>query len=342
VTLVGRKLKTSRDILVRPYKTHRFNLWFHKSVLFYANYIIRLFFFLLGSNYDVIVSNDLDTLPACWLAGKIRRKILIFDSHELFTEVPELVNKPLIRKAWLILEKLLLPHVKFGYTVSPPIQEYYKLKYNNNFELVRNVGHYREDTIFKGFSDEIVILYQGAVNLGRGLELMLATLNHLNNIKLWIVGEGDIFDDLKEISLKLGVEKKVVFFGRKSIDNLLNITSQAHIGISLEEDLGLNYRYALPNKLFDYIQSRVPVIVSDLPEMRNLVEKYKIGLVLQKRTPESLAQIINQLISGNTFQSSLSQNLETAARELSWQREEEKLIGLYRKACAKLLAQVAL
>jgi glycosyltransferase involved in cell wall biosynthesis len=332
VTVVGRRLQSSLNIFGRSYKTRRFRLWFNKSVLFYANYNIRLFFYLLNNKFDIIVSNDLDTLLGCWLASKIQRKVLVFDSHELFTELPELVQRPLIRNVWRIKEKLIMPQIKFGYTVSRPILDYFKRKYNKEFELIRNVGYFREEPSFKGFSVENVVIYQGAINVGRGLELMLAALQHLKNIKLWIVGQGDISDRLKILSIELGVEDKVVFFGRISIDVLQNITSQAHIGISLEEDLGLNYRYALPNKLFDYIQSRIPVIVSDLPEMRLLVEEYKIGLVLRNRTPESLAQTIKELITESRFHNELAKNLELAARDLCWQREEEKVIRLYRKA----------
>lgn len=342
VTIVGRRLKTSQNIFGRSYKTRRFKLWFNKSVLFYANYNIRLFFYLLKNRFDIIVSNDLDTLLGCWLASKFQRNVLVFDSHELFTEVPELVNRPLIRSAWHLKEKLLLPHLKFGYTVSKPIQDYFKTKYNKEFELIRNVGYFREEPCFKGFEGELVIIYQGAVNLGRGLELMLEALKQLDNIKLWIVGQGDVYDRLKKLSVDFGVENKVVFFGRISIDKLHNITSQAHIGISLEEDLGLNYRYALPNKLFDYIQSRVPIIVSDLPEMRALVEDYKIGLVLKTRTPEALAKIIQELVSDPVYLDFLSNNLELSARDLCWQREEEKVIKLYRNASAQLRGQSSL
>lgn len=342
VTVVGRRFLSSQHILGRSYEIFRFRLWFNKTALFYANYNIRLFFYLLMKKCDIIVSNDLDTLLACKLASKIRKKVLVFDSHELFTEVPELVNRPVIRKIWYLLEKALLPHVRLGYTVSAPIQEYYKRKYNCDFELIRNVSSYCEGIIFKKFPKEIIIVYQGAVNVGRGLELMLAAMQHIDNAKLWVVGNGDILDKLKDLSVKLGVQEKVIFFGRVLIDNLPKYSTQAHIGISLEEDLGLNYRYALPNKLFDYIQSRIPVIVSDLPEMRAIVEKYKIGMVLKERYPEKLAQTINNIIEDSDFCNQLSQNLEHAARDLCWQNEEEKIIKLYKKASEQLQARNAL
>ena len=339
VTVVGRKFSTSQNIFGRLYKTRRFKLWFNKSVLFYANYNMRLFFYLLKNKFDIIVSNDLDTLPGCWFASIFKRELLVFDSHELFTELPELVGRPVVKKIWSLLEKILLPRIKFGYTVSKPIQEYYKLKYNKDFELIRNVSLFRYEQSFKGFPDELIVIYQGSVNLGRGLGLMIDALNYLDGVKLWIVGQGGILDDLKKLSIDKDVEDKVIFFGRISIDNLWRYTSQAHIGISLEEDLGLNYRYALPNKLFDYIQSRVPVIVSDLPEMSSLVGQYKIGRVLKERDPKVLADTIKNMSADLNFHGELQKNLELAARDLCWQREEESVILLYRKVCGLILGQ---
>jgi glycosyltransferase involved in cell wall biosynthesis len=332
VTLVGRRFSHSVPLFNRSYYTRRFKLWFNKTVLFYANYNLRLLLYLLRVPLDIIVSNDLDTLPSCWLAAKLRKKVLVYDSHELFTELPELVKRPLVKKVWRLHERLLLPGVHLGYTVSQPIQKYFKQEYSQDFELIRNVGYFRFDLEFKQNFDESIIVYQGAVNIGRGLELMIKTLPLLDNVKLWIIGKGDIINSLKKLVLELGLEESVIFFGRIRIDELWKYTSKAHIGMSLEEDMGLNYRYALPNKLFDYIQARLPVVVSDLPEMSKLVDKYEVGSILRTRTPEALAAIIKDIIENTERQEIINQKLELAARELCWEREEERLIRLYRQA----------
>ena len=332
VTIVGRKFADSQNLFNRPYNTRRFKLWFNKTFMFYANYNLRLFAYLLRVRADIIVANDLDTLLASWLAAKIRKKVLLFDSHELFTEVPELVDRPFIKSVWRLGEKLLLPGIQIGYTVSRPIQEYYKAKYNKDFALIRNVGMFRFENNHIPDTNERIIIYQGAVNKGRGLELMLETIKLLNGIKLWIVGSGDIIEDLKIKARELKVEEKVVFIGRVPLDKLWKYTSKADLGFSLEEDLGLNYRYALPNKIFDYIQARIPVIVSDLPEMRSLIEKHKVGLVLTERTAENLAEHINSILFNEDEREELTRNLELAARDLCWEREEEKIILLYRDA----------
>jgi glycosyltransferase involved in cell wall biosynthesis len=305
--------------------------------LFYANYNARLFFYLLQAKVDIIVANDLDTLVSCWLAAKIRRKVLVFDSHELFTEVPELADRPLIKGVWGVNEKLFIRGVDFGYTVSKPIQEYYLKKYNSDFTLVRNVGLFRFENNHQFNGQNKIIIYQGALNKGRGIELMLNSMQYLDEFVLWIVGDGDIVNELKELAVKLGLGEKAVFIGRVPLDSLYKYTSKAYIGVSLEEDLGLNYRYALPNKIFDYIQARVPVVVSDLPEMKNLVKKYKIGEALKNRSPKELADTIKKLSEKGERRKELNRNLELAARDLCWQREEEKIILLYRKASEQAL-----
>ncbi|MBN2487354.1 MAG: glycosyltransferase [Bacteroidales bacterium] len=338
VTVAGFLLKNSTPLAERLYKVKRFRLCFRKTALFYANYNIKLFFFLLRKRFDIIVANDIDTLAACWLAGIITKKVLVFDSHELFTGLPELENRPFIRKVWLMIERLIVPKIRFGYTVSSPIVEYYRKNYNKNLELIRNVGVYRQGPVFKGFvnNGENIVVYQGSVNVGRGIELMLNALKYLENIRFWVIGHGTVVDSLKKLACELSVSEKVVFLGRIELDKLWGYTENAHIGISLEEDLGLNYRYALPNKLFDYVQSRIPVIVSDLPEMKALVENYGVGLVLKQRTPEELANCIKLLVADREFHSALSQNLDNAAKELCWQNEEQKLLSIYQKACGQL------
>ncbi len=332
VTIVGCKTSGSESLFSRIYRTRRFKLWFNKTFLFYANYNIRLFFYLMKVPVDIIVSNDLDTLLACWLTSKLRKKTLVFDSHELFTELPELVDRPFVKKFWHLKEKMLLPGIKLGYTVSKPIQNYFKEKYNLDFQLIRNVGMFRHDVCFKPINDEFIIIYQGAVNKGRGLELMFEALKLIDKGRLWVIGKGEILSKLKDLTKELKIENKVVFFGRVELEELSKYTRKAHIGISLEEDLGLNYRYSLPNKIFDYIQARIPVVVSDLPEMKSVIESYGIGTVLEERTPQKLAELIQNIVRNKEEQLRIQKNLELAARDLCWQREEEKVIMLYRKA----------
>lgn len=319
VLLIGRKLKHSQPIN-RRYKTKRFRLVFNKSAFFYAEYNLRLFFFLLFSKADVFLSNDLDTLFANYLSAKIKNKKLVYDSHELYTEVPELVNRPKIQKIWLKIEQFILPKLKYSYTVCDSIAEYYNKKYGVEMEVVRNVPFLNKQDIPKTKNEKKVIIYQGAVNIGRGLEEAISAMQFLSNFELWILGLGDIFDVLKKLTKDLNLEEKVKFFGRIEIEKLKEFTVQANLGISFEKNMGLNYYYALPNKIFDYIHSNIPVLCSNLPEMSKIVKKYNIGWILNSHEPEQIAQQIEQIFSeissGKTFDFNEAQN------ELNWENEE--------------------
>jgi glycosyltransferase involved in cell wall biosynthesis len=333
VTIVGRRLHNSSNLLNRPYDTKRFRLLFNKGPLFYVNLNLRLFFHLIFSDYGFFLANDLDTLPACWLASRIRHRKLIFDSHELFSEVPELVARPIVRKIWKRLEIFLVPRINLGFTVSAPIAEFYKKNYHVHFEVLKNAGYFRFDYEFEGFAKDTevtTIIYQGSLNMGRGLDLAIRSMQYIENAKLWIIGTGDVEHELKKLVSELSLGNKVVFTGRIAMEDLWKYTFKADIGISPEEDLGLNYRYGLPNKLFDYIQARIPVIVSDLPQMKAVVENYKIGKVLKERSPQILAGVLNEMIKKELPSGKYNANLGLAARELCWEREEEKLIDSFK------------
>ncbi|MFY0629969.1 MAG: glycosyltransferase [Flavobacteriaceae bacterium] len=327
ILLIGRRLKTSLPIQ-RSYKTKRFRLLFNKGVLFYAEYNIRLFFFLMLSKKSILYSNDLDTLLPNYLISKLQRKRIVFDSHELFSEIPELSNRPKVKKIWLSLEKRIIPKLKYVITVSDSIKHHYHAHYGITATVIRNLPISKETQAvpFKQpITDKKIILYQGSVNIGRGLDLMIDTMFLLDKYLLYIIGDGDISQNLKEYVSTHSLEKKVIFLGKKTPRELSSLTPNASIGISLEEDLGLNYRYALPNKVFDYIQANVPIITSDLPEMKAIVEKYEVGEILTKRTPEELASLIKS-ISKKTYTSQLN----LAKKELNWGNEKEQLIQVFK------------
>lgn len=333
VTLVGRLLPYSTT-LERNYTIKRFKLWFNKGALFYANYNIRLFFYLLfKGTYDAVLANDLDTLLGSFLAARLRGKTLVYDSHEYFTEVPELVERPFQKNAWINIEKFLLPKVKHAYTVCESIANEYNLKYRANFKVIRNLPVLKP---YIKHDNSHVLIYQGSLNVGRGIELMIQTMQFLDDYSLWIAGAGDIEDDLHQMVYKLNLGEKVRFLGRLPFTELHEITSKACLGLSFEEDLGKNYRYALPNKLFDYIQARIPVLVSNLPEMRRIVSNYEIGDILHYRQPDKVAKQILEIFSNHEKVDMWQEHLEKAAIELCWEEEKTKLFSIFDKALPNL------
>jgi glycosyltransferase involved in cell wall biosynthesis len=309
-------------------------LLFRKGFLFYLEYNIRLFFFLLITKVDVLVANDLDTLPANFLASRIKRKPLVYDSHEYFTEVPELLGRPVVRGTWILIEKLLVPKVNAAYTVCDSIAEVYHDLYKVDFKVVRNLPTCSgEQAVLPEVHEKSnfpkIVLYQGALNLGRGIEAAIRSMHYIDGAELWLAGDGDITAQLKQLVAELQLEAKVKFLGRLPISKLSEITRQADLGISLEEDLGLNYRFALPNKLFDYIQAGVPVLVSNLPEMKRIVEHYQIGAIAETHQRKDLAETIKRTLFNQEKNAVWKKNLKLAAKELCWENEEEILRKVY-------------
>ncbi|MBN2814685.1 MAG: glycosyltransferase, partial [Bacteroidales bacterium] len=187
ILITGVSLPGSLPLPAMHYKPHRITVIFRKGSLFYACYNVRLFFYLLFKRADLLVANDLDTLPAVSLAAWLKRKPLVYDSHEYFTGLPELVNRPVTRKIWEFLEALLLPHVKYASTVSKSIAAEYRRRYGITMEVIRNLPKRiltvpeRIDESPEGIS---TIIYQGALNMGRGLELVLMAMQYANNCRL--------------------------------------------------------------------------------------------------------------------------------------------------------------
>jgi glycosyltransferase involved in cell wall biosynthesis len=320
-----------------PIRTRRFQMFFTTGPLFYAFYNIRLFFYLLFLKRPaLLVAVDLDTLPANFLVGRLRAIPLLYDSHEYFTEVPELVGRRRVKRVWERIEGRIVPKIKYAMAVSDSIAEMYTEKYDTPFITVRNVARsYTPEPypdFHKSYTSKYKIIYQGALNMGRGIELMIDTMAEMDDTVLFVAGDGDIRKRLERRVDELKLNGTIVFTGRLSPGELQRITPQCDLGLSLEEDLGLNYRLALPNKLFDYIQARIPVLCSDLPEMSAIVHRYRIGEVCISREPHQLANQLTGMLKDGDARKRWKSNLKKAAGELCWEREEEKLLSLVRSA----------
>lgn len=330
ITVAGRLRKSSGELNV-PFKSIRFKLHFNKGFLFYATYNIRLFIFLLFSKVDIILSNDTDTLPACYLASKIRNKELVFDAHELFPEMAELQNRHLVKKFWAFIEEIIFPHLKHCYTVSSSIVDYYKKKYGINMQLVRNVPYLKQKiqqkTKLLNYGDKKIILYQGALNTGRGIEWILNAMPMIPNAVFVLIGDGDIKNELIQMTEALKITDRVDFLGKIPAQELSDYTTSADLGVCLLENKGLSYYYSLPNRIFAFIHAGVPVLATDFPEIRKIVEKYRTGVLISDYKPEFIANKINEIIS-KPFPTEHFEELKT---NFCWENEEKIIINLFNK-----------
>ena len=330
VLTIGRKLKGTPKIVDRKYQTKHIRMLFRKGFLFYMFFNIRISNYLLFHKFDLVCSNDLDTLLGCRLGCALRGKPIVYDSHEFFTEVPELVGRPITKKIWLLIEKLCIKGIKFSSTVCDSIAAEYKKRYGVDMVVIRNLPFRNEN--FGHKSIRPTIIYQGCLNKGRGLELAIEMMQYLSCYYLIIVGKGDIELDLRKKVLELNLSDRIEFRGRLSYEKLHELTSKAWLGISLEEDLGLNYRYALPNKLFDYIQAQIAVLVSDLPEMAKVVKDWGVGIIANSRNPKELADQVQDFFESKDKREITVNNLNVAYNALIWENEIPKFIELYKKA----------
>ena len=329
LTLVGRRFKTSAEMPKTAYKTRRFRLWFTKGPLFYANYNIRLFFYLLFSKADVLLANDLDTLYANHWARKFKKNCrLIYDSHEYYCGTPELVNRPRVQNFWRKIEKRCLPKADKMYAVNESVANLYREEYGREVRVVRNIT----DANFPEFSatkeqlglpeDKRIIIMQGAgINIDRGAEEMIKAIQLVENAVLIIVGDGDVVPIIKQEVRGKGLENKVLFFGKRPYNELMNFTALSDLGVSMDKDTNINYRFSLPNKIFDYIHAGIPLFVSDLTEVKKIVEGYDVGVICPSHDPKIIAKELNDLLDDKVRMAELKANTKNAAKELNWATE---------------------
>jgi glycosyltransferase involved in cell wall biosynthesis len=339
VVLVGRKLKKSLAVGERPYRVKRFSLWFEKGALFYACYNFRLFFYLLLSKADILVSNDLDTLLANYSVSKLKNIKLVYDSHEYFTEVPELVSRPLVRSVWLNIERRIFPMLKHVYTVNNSIASVYTNKYKVDVKVVRNLPFRIQAGInpvsrrdFGIPEDAKVFLFQGAgINIDRGAEESIESIANVPGAVLLFIGGGDVIDQLKQKVVEKNLTGKVFFIPRQPLNELIKFTMMADFGLTLDKDTNLNYRFSLPNKLFDYIQAKLPVLATDLPEIRRVIEKYDIGMLTASCEPPILAEKMRKMVADKDHFVQWKKNLNIAAEELCWENEKRKFLEIFKE-----------
>ena len=336
VTLVGRCYGDSPVLEPRPYKTKRLRLLFRRSALFYAEYQFRLFLYLLFHKCDILVANDLDTLLPNYLVSKWRKKELVYDSHEYFCGELSVVSKPISYKVWHGIEKRCFPKLKRVITVSQSIVDQYEKEYGIRPYLVRNIppaGNSFSVTATRESlgmpTDKPVLLLQGAgINEGRGGEEIVQSMQYLSDYHLFIVGEGTVVPQLKQMTKEMHLQDRITFVPRQTPDKLFNYTSLADIGMAIDTDISANLRFSLPNKIFEYIKAGTPMVVSDLVERARIVRQYNVGVVAEKVTPEAIAQAVKQLTEPARL-AECCENCKIAAQELTWENEEKVLEEIY-------------
>ena len=321
--------------LQRPYGTRRMKLLFRKGALFYAAYNLRIFFFLLFARCDLVVANDLDTLLASHLAARLRGRKLVYDSHEFFTEVPELQGR-FARKVWLAIERWIFPKLKTVITVNDSIAREYKARYGNEIAVIRNIPMHRDLGPLPSRReldlpmDRFILIMQGSgINVQRGAEEAVLAMKELPGALLLLVGGGDAWPALERMVKEHDLHDRVRLLPRMPYERMMQYTRNADLGLSLDKDTNLNYRYSLPNKLFDYFHAHIPALVTDLPEVAGIVRRYEAGIVVAQADPALIAAEVRALMTDPARRDTLRQKAILAASSLDGEREKEALKAIF-------------
>jgi len=337
VILIGRKLPGSLDLPSWSFKAVRMNLLFKRGPMFYFFFNVRLFFRLLFTKTDLLFANDLDTLQSNYLISKIKRIPLIYDSHELFCDVPELMGSPVKRKIWQGIEKRIVPKLKTCITVNESIAKIFEEKYGVKFHVILNIPEQlpgvtppsKEQLNLP--ADKKIILLQGAgINIDRGAEELIDAMAHIENAILLIIGGGDCWPILEEKVKQQKLYNKVRLIKKIPKKELMGYTRHADLGISIDKNTNRNYYNSLPNKIFDYIHAGVPILASRLPEIEKIVSHYKIGWFIDSHEPKHIAYTINKILLSPDL-TQFKKNTSIAAEELNWKLEKAKYLEIIKQ-----------
>ena len=338
ITIIGRRKDNCCDTNIVPFRTIRFNMIFRKGFLFYKFYNIRLFIHLLLNKYDLLVANDLDTLLPNFLVSKLKRLPLVYDSHEYFTGVPEIQNRHIVKWVWMTIEKQIFPHLENVMTVSDSIAAQYEKEYGLRPLTVRNCSRNTDHII--PFSreelgvnkDHLLLILQGSgINIDRGGEELIDAICKTEGVSLMIVGSGDVSSYLQEKAKTLDATQRIKFIPKIRWEQLIRYTKSADAGLSLDKNTNINYRFSLPNKLFDYIASGIPVIAGNLDEVSKIIIENTCGIIIPEVTPDEISQAVIHLKSNPILLSELKKNSVVASEKINWETESVKVKEFYKR-----------
>ena len=328
VALVGRQYRDSPTLPHRNFEQYRISCFFRKTVFFYVEYNLRLFVWLLGQQMHRICAIDLDTIIPCYYISRIKKIPRVYDAHELFCEMKEVVTRPFVHRIWKFIEKRYVSEFPSGYTVCDPIAHYFRQTYGHQYAVIRNIARYRDPLPVD--NQERFILYQGAVNEGRCFEVLIPAMKWVP-VPLRIYGDGNFLTQARSLIRELGLGDKVFLMGKALPEELSLITSKATIGISLFEEKGLNNYFSLANRFFDFIQAGIPQLCTDFPAYQAINDQYQVALLIRDQSAVNIAAALNKLLEDEVLYQELKKNCSIAARALNWENEEKVLIAFYDK-----------
>lgn len=330
VLMVGRVLPDSLPLRPWPWQEWRLRCWFRRGPFFYLEYNARLFVSLLREPFDALYTVDLDSMPGGLAAAWLRRKRRVFDAHEYFTETPEVCARPLVKTIWGAVARLGIPQYHAAITVGPALARIFEEKYGRPFVVIRNMPPAQNlSSPSRPRPLPGALLYQGALNEGRGIETLITAMAFLPDCTLTLVGEGDLSQSLRRMAAASPAAARIRFVGYVTPDRLAEQTAEAWLGLNLLERRGESYYYSLANKFFDFVQARVPVLTMSFPEYAALNRQHEVAVLLDRLEPFAVATVIRDLMNDPPRYARLCEACGRAGSEWVWEREREALRGIF-------------
>jgi glycosyltransferase involved in cell wall biosynthesis len=304
------------------------------SISFYLKFIWHLKLKLITTKASIIFAEDIYTLPFAIIFGKLKRAKIYYDSRELFGYLAGLKEKKFKQVFWKWTEKFFIRKADYVIVTGAMDGEFLKKEYRlKNIILLRNLPRYYKPALKLDLHSHLqihkskkIILYQGVLLKGRGIEKVFTVLKELSDHVFVIAGGGEYEEHYQNLAEQMNLTDQVFFLGKLTQEDLPQVTASVDIGVSLIENLSTSYYYALPNKLFEYIMAEVPVIVSNLPQMKEIIDKYDVGYAVEFESKDELANAIKKLTEDSKLFESKKQNCQIASQELNWEKEVVSLL----------------
>jgi glycosyltransferase involved in cell wall biosynthesis len=326
VTLVGREHPESQPLIKREFHQQRLKVRPDKGKMMYFLYWVKLFFYLCFKKADVLCATDLDSILPVYFASLLKGSKRVYDAHELFTEMNEVVSRPKEKAMWERIERFTLPKFPVGYTIGDFYAAYFREKYGLQYAVIRNA------TVLKPLerkkAAERFILYQGAVNVGRCFEYLVPAMKNVD-APLVVCGAGNFFEEAKALTRKLGLEHKITFKGYLPPEALKEYTERAYIGLTLFEAVGISNKLSMANRYFDYMHHAVPQLAMAFPEYEKVNAEFEIAYLIPEPDTENITRGLQRLLQDELYHQQLTENALKARERYCWQAEEKKLLKIY-------------
>lgn len=303
------------------------------SLYFYFKFAFVLLRELLKQKADIYFAEDIYTLPFVVFVSKLKGGKVYYESRELYAYLGGLRNKKKLQNAIKKIEKYFIKHVAWVITTGKMDAEFLQNFYGiNNTLVLRNLPLPQTPTNRIDLRNQLgipedhkILLYQGVILEGRGIPFIIEAISRVGNVHFVILGQGEKENEFKQLTSNLNLSSRVHFMGAVPQPELINYTSAADIGLALIENISISYYYALPNKLFEYIMAGLPVVCSDLPQMKEVVENYNVGISVNLDTDSNFVDALIQLLADEKMINEYKANCKTASHELNWETEYTKI-----------------